>query len=168
MTHLYLNNYHQNGMPFTTEVEVASLFKNANKSIPIKQRWSNWVTYKHLIHLRPIILQHKEYYPKIPTRKRSNSINLRFWWLKDWLEQKQFCLELGPGKENLAGYTAKFQIPAHHKKLRPIQLITKNRSPSMLEVRVKIINPESKEKIAPCLAVTKNSRATFIQSLYLN
>ena len=45
-----------------------------------------------------------------------------FWWLNDRIEQKKFRAEWGPGKENLSDYTTKFHIPAHHKRMRPIQL----------------------------------------------
>ena len=86
---------------------------------------------------------------------------MRFWWLKDRIEQKQFRAEWGPGKENLADYTTKFHIPAHHKKMRPIQLYIKNKSPSMLKGCVKIMNPVSIETSAP---VTKTAQAAFIHN----
>ena len=92
---------------------------------------------------------------------------MRFWWLKDRIEQKQFRAEWGPGIENLADYTTKFHIPAHHKKMIPIQLFIKNRSPSTLKGCVKIMNPKSIEKIVPCLVVTKNAQAAFIHRLYM-
>ena len=74
---------------------------------------------------------------------------------------------MGTCKENLADYTTKLHIPAHHKKERPIQLFIKDRSPSMLKGCVKTTNPESIEKTAPRLAVTKNARAAFIHRLYM-
>ena len=90
---------------------------------------------------------------------------MRFWWLKDRIDQDQFSAEWGPGKENLADYTTKFHIPAHHKKMRPIQLFIKDRSPSTLQGCIKIMNPESTEKSTPRQAVTKTARAAFIHRL---
>ena len=80
------------------------------------------------------------------------------------VEQKQFQAEWGPGKENLADYTTKFHIPAHHKKMRPIQLYIKDKSPSTLKGCVKIMNPVSIETSAP---VTKTARAAFIHRIYM-
>ena len=94
---------------------------------------------------------------------------MRFWWLKDRIEQKQFQAIWGPGKENLAHYTTKFHISAHHKKMRPIQLFIKDKSPSTLKECVTIMNPVSIEtaprlavQTAPRPAVTKTARAALI------
>ena len=65
-------------------------------------------------------------------QKRSKSINIRFWWLKDQIDQRQFNAEWGPGKENLTDYTTKFYIPAYRKRIQPIQLFIKDRLHSTL------------------------------------
>ena len=87
--------------------------------------------------------------------------------MKDRIEQKQFRAEWGPGKENLADYTTKFHIPAHHKKMRPIQLFIKDQSPSTLKGCAKIMNLVSIEKTAPQQAVTKTARAALIYIVYM-
>ena len=75
--------------------------------------------------------------------------------MKDQIEQKQFCAEWEPDKENLADYTTKSHILAHHKRMIPIQLYIKDQPPSTLKGCVKVMNPVSIENTAPCLAVTK-------------
>ena len=162
-------------MASAAEAEVASLFMNANKAIPIRHT---------LIEIG---------HPQPPTQlkidntttqgiltgkfrqKRSKSIDMRFWWLKDRIEQKQFRAIWGPGKENLADYTTKFHIPAHHKKMRPIQLFIKDKSPSTLKGCVKIMNPVSIEQTAPQPAVqtaprpavTKTAQSAFVHRIYM-
>ena len=89
---------------------------------------------------------------------------MQFWWLKDRIEQKQFRAEWGPGKENLADYTTKFHIPAHHKNMRPIQLYIKDKSPSTLKGCVKIMNPVSQPSEQPRAPI---ARAAFIHRIYM-
>jgi hypothetical protein len=53
-------------------------------------------------------------------QKRSKSIDMRFYWLKDQQEQGQFDICWEPGKTNLADYTTKHHPSSHHKRVRPI------------------------------------------------
>ena len=75
---------------------------------------------------------------------------MRFHWLKDRIAQKQFSANWAPGKENLADYTTKFHIPAHHRQMRPIQLYVEGQSPSTLKGCIRIMN-EPRNR-ATCLA----------------
>jgi hypothetical protein len=47
-------------------------------------------------------------------QKRSKSIDMRFYWLKDRQEQGQFDICWEPGKTNLADYTTKHHPSSHH------------------------------------------------------
>ena len=49
--------------------------------------------------------------------------------------------------------------------MQPIQLFIKDRSISTLKVCIKIMNPESIEKTALCLAVTETVRTAFIHRI---
>ena len=47
-------------------------------------------------------------------------MNMRFWWLKDRVQQGQFSIYWAPGDENFADYFTKHHSPAHHTLVRPI------------------------------------------------
>jgi hypothetical protein len=72
-------------------------------------------------------------------QKRSKAIDMRFYWLKDQYEQKQFNFVWGPGIKNLGNYSTKHHTGTHHSVCRPIYLYEKDISPSTLQGCVKIL-----------------------------
>ena len=150
------------------EAEVAGLFMNANKAIPIRH---TLIEMGHPQPPTPLNTDNTTAQGILTGKfrqKQSKAINMQFWWLKDRIKQKQFRAIWGPGKENLADYTTKFHIAAHHKKMRPIQPFIKDKSPSTLKGCIKIMNPVSPvniDEIAPRQAITKTTRAAFIHRI---
>jgi hypothetical protein len=55
-------------------------------------------------------------------QKRSKAMDMRFYWIKDRVEQKQFNVGWAPGNTNLGDYFTKHHSPAHHKRMRPYYL----------------------------------------------
>jgi hypothetical protein len=55
-------------------------------------------------------------------QKRSKAMDMRFYWIKDILEQKQFDIGWAPGNTTLGDYFTKHHSPAHHKRMRPYYL----------------------------------------------
>jgi len=51
-------------------------------------------------------------------QKISKSFDMRYWWMKDRIHQKQFDLLWAPGKLNLADYFTKHHPPWHHRLMR--------------------------------------------------
>jgi hypothetical protein len=58
--------------------------------------------------------------------KRSKAMDMRFYWVKDRVEQKQFNVGWAPGDTNLGDYFTKHHSPAHHKRMRPYYLHDKH------------------------------------------
>jgi hypothetical protein len=56
-------------------------------------------------------------------QRRSKAIDMRFYWVKDRVEQKQFIIYWRPGLTNLADYFSKHHSPAHHRKMRSHYLL---------------------------------------------
>jgi hypothetical protein len=52
--------------------------------------------------------------------KRSKAIDMRFFWLRDRVNQNQFHLYWNKGDDNLADYFTKQHSAQHHKKMRKI------------------------------------------------
>ena len=70
-------------------------------------------------------------------------MDMRFWWLVDRTEQGQFRIFWAPGILNLADYYTKKHPASHHKKVRPIYLYIKGKSPSLTQGCDKILTSKS-------------------------
>ena len=51
-------------------------------------------------------------------QRRSKAIDMRFYWVQDRVNQKQFHVFWRPGKENLADYVTKHHTAKHHQEMR--------------------------------------------------
>jgi hypothetical protein len=51
---------------------------------------------------------------------RSKAIDMRFYWVRDHVEQGHFRIYWAPGVKNIADYFTKHHSPAHHCYMRPI------------------------------------------------
>jgi hypothetical protein len=49
-------------------------------------------------------------------------MDMHFYWIKDRVEQGQYHVYWGPGKQNVADYFTKYHSPAHHKRMREIYI----------------------------------------------
>jgi hypothetical protein len=54
----------------------------------------------------------------IVKQKRSKAIDMRYYWLRDWVSQKQFRVHWEPGVDNQADYFTKHHAPTHHVAVR--------------------------------------------------
>jgi len=61
-------------------------------------------------------------------QKLSKSFDMRYWWMKDRIDQGQFNLIWAPGKLNLADYFTKHHPPWHHRQMRYKYLQKANRA----------------------------------------
>ena len=50
--------------------------------------------------------------------KKSKSIDMRYYWIRDRIRQKQFRLEWQPGVTNLADYLTKIHPVKHYQAVR--------------------------------------------------
>jgi hypothetical protein len=121
-------------MSSAAEAECGGLYLNAKESVPLRN------TLIELGHPQPPddtpIRTDNSTADGIMNRtvkpKRSKSMDMRFWWLVDRVEQNQFQIFWAPGKVNLANYFSKKHPASHHVQVRPIYLYMKGKSPSLL------------------------------------
>jgi hypothetical protein len=59
-------------------------------------------------------------------KKRSKEMDMRIYWVKDRVEQKQFNVGWDPGDTNLGDYFTKHHSPEHHKCMRSYYLHDKH------------------------------------------
>jgi hypothetical protein len=71
-------------------------------------------------------------------QKRSKAMDMRFYWVKDRVEQKQFNVGWAPGDTNLGDYFTKHHSTAHHKRMRPYYLHDKHSLMTRHDTRLSI------------------------------
>lgn len=89
----------------------------------------------------------------------SKTMDMRFYRLQDRVNQGMLRVYWGPGKENLADYYRKRFAAIQHKKVRPIYVYDKDRSPNTLQGCVEILAAPDKKK-PPLRAITPVTRLT--------
>jgi hypothetical protein len=55
-------------------------------------------------------------------QKRTKAMDMRFYRIKDRVKQGQFNVYWGPGFQKLADYFTKHHSPAHHKRIRDVNI----------------------------------------------
>ena len=80
---------------------------------------------------------------------------MRFYWVKDRVQQKQFNVRWRPGKSNLADYPTKHHTGNHHQKVRPIYLYDPVNSPKTVQGCIKILGGSTHTAMRARCAHTK-------------
>ena len=123
-----------NGAVHTT----ASILKNVVSSASEAEYGALFMNAKAAVALRQAL--HDMGHPQPPTplqtdndtatgianqsikQKHSKTIDMRYHWIQDRIQQKQFDVYWQPGNKNLADYFSKHHAPFHHKAMRPTYL----------------------------------------------
>jgi hypothetical protein len=105
-------------MSSAAEAEIGSIFINAKEAAPLR------VMLEEMGHHQPptpIQTDNSTAYGILNNKlnqKRSKAMDMRFYWVRDRIEQKQYRVYWEPGGENLADYFTKHHSPTHHKEMR--------------------------------------------------
>ena len=62
-------------------------------------------------------------------QKRSKAMDMRFYWIKDRVEQGQYQVHWRKGTDNLADYFTKHHSPSHHRRMRSRYLLELHEPP---------------------------------------
>jgi hypothetical protein len=109
-------------MSLAAEAEIGAFFINAKEGAVLH------TTLEELGHPHPPTPMEtyntnaKGYINGTIKQKRTKSMDMRFYWIKDRVKQGQFNVYLGPGYQNLADYFTKHHSPAYHKRMREIYI----------------------------------------------
>jgi hypothetical protein len=106
------------------EAEVGSLFLNAQEAVPII------TTLTEMGHPQPpsgvpLETDNSTAHGILTAQvrlKRSKAFDMRWWWLRDRCDQKQFNIFWQRGATNSADYFSKHHPPAHHRRMRDAYL----------------------------------------------
>ena len=113
----------RNVLPFAAEAELAVLFHNGQEAAVVRQ------TLLEMGHPQPPtpIKTDNSTADGIANRsvipRKTRSMNMRFYWVRDRVSQKMCLIYWKPGKENLADYFSKHHPPTHHQRIRPDYVI---------------------------------------------
>ena len=121
-----------NVMASATEAEVGALFHNAQDACQLRN------TLEFLGHPQPPnpIQTDKSCAEGIVNntvkQKRSKAIDMRFYWVRDRVQQGQFEIFWRKGEDNYGDYFTKHHSAAHHRAMRPIYLYEHNQALSLI------------------------------------
>ena len=112
----------KNVLSSAAEAEVGALFHNAQDACTLRE------TLHALGHVQPPTPIQTDnscangIMNETVKQKRSKAIDMRYYWLRDRVKQKQFRVHWEPGENNQADYFTKHHPPAHHKLKRATYL----------------------------------------------
>jgi hypothetical protein len=116
----------KNVLSSAAEAELAGLFLNGKEAVPER------ITLEELGHYNSTAMGIANDSVKL---KRSKSMDMRFYWIRDRVRQGHFQVFWQPGKQNRADYYTKHHHVKHHIKMRPhaLQMETSNRFAPLAE-----------------------------------
>ena len=100
------------------EAEFSALFHNTKEATPLR------TTLEELGHPQlptPILVDNSTAVGLASdtlTQRRSRAIDMRFYWVRDRVNQQQYHVYWAPAHQNLADYFTKHHTPSHHRKMR--------------------------------------------------
>jgi hypothetical protein len=109
-------------MSSAAEAEIGAVFFNAKEGAVLR------TTLEELGHKQPPAPMETDnttatgYINGTIKQKCTKAMDMRFYWIKDRVKQGQFHIYWGPGYQHLADYFTKHHSPAHHKRIRNIDI----------------------------------------------
>ena len=104
----------RNVVASAAESELGALFLNGQKAVPIR---TTLLELGHPQPPTPIRTDNSAACGIVNDNVRKNksrSMDMRFFWIRDRVNQGQFLVYWGPGKDNLGDYYTKHFPPSHH------------------------------------------------------
>ena len=113
-------------MASAAEAELGALFLNCQESVPIR------ITLEEMGHTQPPTPVHFDNSTALGIatgnikQRKSKAMDMRFYWIRDRKNQKQFNIYWKPSSANKGDYFTKHSSPSHHSTVLPIYLHVKN------------------------------------------
>ena len=121
------------------EAEIGALYMNARNAVPLR------TTLAELGHPQPptpLCTDNSTANGIMNStikQNRSKAIDMRFYWLRDRVNQGQFHVYWAPGAINLGDYPTKHHSGSHHRQVRPIYVYDPNKSPTDMQGCIKLL-----------------------------
>jgi hypothetical protein len=120
------SNVIKNVMGSAAEAEVGALYDNLREGVPLRN------TLQEMGHPQPPTPVQVDnstangFANKQIKQQKSKAMQMRFYWIQDRVQQKQFNVYWRPGPTNLADYFTKHHAPAYHQHIRATYVHTLN------------------------------------------
>ena len=112
----------KNVMASAAEVETRAVFKNCQAAVSLRENLIE------MDHVQPVTSVHVDNACAVGIlnetfrQRRSKSMDMRFYWIRDLIHQNQFHIFWEKSSSNLADYFTKRFPPSHHRKMRSTHL----------------------------------------------
>ena len=123
---LIMSTIMRNVMASAAEAEVGSAFLAGQEGCPIR---TTLIEMGHPQPATPMVTDNKVAKGIIEDtvkQKRSKAIDMRFYWIRDRVNQNQYQLFWRPGLINMGDYHSKHHPPSHHQEVRRLYLWEKD------------------------------------------
>ena len=124
----------KNVMTSAAEAEIGALYLNSRQAIPARRLLEEM---GHKQPPTPIQTDNTTafgFVSKIMVPKATKSTDMKYWWMRDRSDLKNFRYYWGKGKGNRADYWTKHFCAAHHKETRP-KILTRPAEVALLRLR---------------------------------
>ena len=112
----------KNVLSSAAEAEVGAAFLNAQESCPLRQTLIDMGRPQPATPIETDNQCAEGILNGTVKQKRSKAIDMRFYWLRDRVDQGQFTIYWKPGARNLADYFSKHHAPSYHRQVRPVYI----------------------------------------------
>jgi hypothetical protein len=135
----------RNVLASAAEAEVGALFENGQDAVGIRNTLKDMGHPQHATPIKTDNSTASGIANNTMKQRKSKAMDMRFYWIRDRVQQKHFIVYWRPGTENLADYFTKHHPTAHHRAIRETYLVPTadsskhalNIMPSMLQGCVK-------------------------------
>ena len=107
----------------TAEAKIGAVFKNCQAAVSLRKTLTETghpqpTTPIHVDNVRAVGILNETF-----RQRRSKSMDMRFYWVRDRIHQNQFRIFWEKGSSNLADYFTKHFPPSHDRKIRSTYLL---------------------------------------------
>jgi hypothetical protein len=137
----------KNVMASASEAEVAGIYINAREAVPMQKAL---IEMGHPQPATPMKTDNSTATGILNNtikQKRSKAIDMRFYWLRDRVQQGMFDVYWEPGLNNLANCPTKHHSGKHNKLLLSIYLSEKD-SPTIVQGCIELLNYKNVDRTA--------------------
>jgi hypothetical protein len=135
----------RNVMALAAEAEVGALYENGQDAVAIRNMLNDMGHPQAATQVKTDNSTAAGISNNTMKQRRSRAMDMRFYWIRDRVQQQQFIVYWRPGIENLVDYFTKHHAALHHREVRNTYLVPSingskyslNKVPSMLQGCVK-------------------------------
>ena len=116
----------KNVMASATEAQIGAIYHNAKDGVMIRQPLEDMGHPQPPTPIQTDNANAAGISNNTVKQRKSKAMDMRFYWIQDRVDQKQYLVYWAPGTVNLGDYFTKHFPAAHHQLMQPTYLHTAN------------------------------------------